>query len=243
MGLIRLQKFLAQCGIGSRRSCEMHIEKGRVRVDGKIVTKLGTRIDPEKQSVYFDDALVFPKPIEWIMLYKPPQYLSSAKDPSGKQSFLSLLPKDKRHLFAVGRLDFLSEGLLLITNEGAVANKLIHPRYEIEKEYLVRTIDEISNEQMNLMKKGFIIDNEKLSVISIKLVQKDTKKSFFDYKISISEGKNRHIRKMLAHQHIRIRSLKRVRIGPIHLNDLSCGKWRYLTEDERKLLYKVTNKS
>ena len=239
MGQIRLQKYLAQCGIGSRRACETYIEEGRIQIDGKIVTKQGMKIDPDLQSVCFDNNIISPKPIEWIMLNKPPQYLSSAKDPSGKESFLSLLPENKRHLFAVGRLDYLSEGLLLITNEGGTANKIIHPRYEIEKEYLVCTLDELSKEQMELMRKGIVVNNERLSVKSIKNLEND-RNSFFNYTIILSEGKNRHIRKMLANQQIRIRSLKRIRIGQIHLKDLSSGKWRYLTEDERKLLNDMT---
>lgn len=239
---MRLQKYLAKCGIGSRRTCESYIDQGRVSVDGKTVTTQGLIIDPSTQVIRFDNIIVTPKPIEWIMLYKPPEYLSTAKDPSGKPVFLELLPSNKHHLFAVGRLDFLSEGLLLVTNEGDIANKLIHPRYEIEKEYLVTTIDKISNEQFRVMKQGFLIDNECLSVKSIRLYRNNEEKRIWEYAIVITEGKNRHIRRMLDHLSIRIKRLKRIRLGPLTLCNLNSGEWRFLSKDEISQLHRFVNK-
>jgi len=239
MALIRLQKYLAQCGLGSRRTCEKYIEQKRVTIDGQLVTEQGISINPDTQIVRLDDIVVIPKPIEWLMLNKPPQYLSTAKDPSGKPTFLDLLPADKHHLFAVGRLDYLSEGLLLITNEGDIAHKLIHPRYEIEKEYLVRTADKISTHQFNQMKQGLPVDNDVLSVRSIHCRQDPTMESYWEYTIIITEGKNRHIRRMLGHLNIRIKMLKRIRTGPIQLNDLPKGKWRYLTQQEISLIQEI----
>jgi 23S rRNA pseudouridine2605 synthase len=239
MTMIRLQKYLAQCGLGSRRSCEKYIEQKRVTIDGKIVTEQGVSIDPDAQIVRLDDTIVFPKPIEWLMLNKPPQYLSTSKDPSKKPTFLKLIPSEKHHLFAVGRLDYLSEGLLLITNEGDIAQKLIHPRYEIEKEYLVRTADQISQDCFLQMKKGLCVDKEVLSVKSIHCTQNYKKDSYWEYAIIIAEGKNRHIRRMLSQLSIRIKTLKRIRIGPIRLHDLPTGKWRYLTKQEIKLIRNI----
>ncbi len=239
MTLIRLQKYLAQCGLGSRRTCEKYIEQKRVTIDGQLVTEQGISIDPDTQIVRLDDTIVLPKPIEWLMLNKPPQYLSTAKDPSGKPTFLELLPKDKHHLFAVGRLDFLSEGLLLITNEGDISHKLIHPKYEIEKEYLVKTPDKISKEQFNQMKKGLPIDKDVLTVKSIHRTQDHQDKPYLEYTIVITEGKNRHIRRMLDYLDIRIKTLKRIRTGPIKLKDLEKGKWRYLTQKEISLIRNI----
>ena len=232
MSSIRLQKYLAQCGVGSRRTCETYIAQGRVKIDGNVVITLGTKIDPSHQHIMFDDKEVHPKPITWIMLNKPPGYLSTAKDPSDKPTFLDLLPKDKHHLFAVGRLDFLSEGLLLITNDGYRANNLIHPRYEIEKEYWVITPDKINNEQLNQLKNGFIIHHDFLKVEQIHPINDVSKKNQLTYSIIIKEGKNRHIRRMLDYIRIRIKKLKRVRIGPINLTNLPIGEWRYLSPDE-----------
>lgn len=237
MDSIRLQKYLAKCGLGSRRTCESYIEQGRVTVDGKKVTMMGTTIDPTRQVVRFDNTIVTPKPLEWIMLYKPPQYLSTSKDQGGKRSFLDLLPEEKNHLFAVGRLDFLSEGLLLITNDGDTANKLIHPRYEIEKEYLVQTADEITAIQQKKMQQGFITHNDFLSVRSISCVREYDRNYHFEYSIVITEGKNRHIRKMLNHLNIRIKRLKRIRIGPLLLTNIDVGRWRHLTTRELTMLY------
>ena len=237
MSSIRLQKYLAQCGVGSRRTCESYIAQGRVKIDGKVCTILGTKIDPSHQNIMFDEEEVRPKPIVWIMLNKPPGYLSTAKDPSGKPTFLELLPKDKHHLFAVGRLDFLSEGLLLITNDGTRANKLIHPRYEIEKEYLVITPDKITAEQLNQLKNGFTIQVDFLKVERIHQINDFNMKDQWMYSIIIKEGKNRHIRRMLDHIHIRIKKLKRVRIGPIDLTNVSVGKWRYLTDEELQKIH------
>lgn len=232
MSSIRLQKYLAQCGVGSRRTCETYIAQGRVKIDGNVITTLGTKIDPSHQNIMFDEEEVHPKPITWIMLNKPPGYLSTAKDPSGKPTFLELLPKDKHHLFAVGRLDFLSEGLLLITNDGYRANKIIHPRYEIEKEYLVITPDKINTDQLNRLKNGFPIQHDFLKVERIHQINDFNMKNQRMYSIIIKEGKNRHIRRMLDYINIRIKKLKRVRIGPINLADVSSGEWRNLTKDE-----------
>lgn len=239
--VMRLQKYLAKCGLGSRRTCETFIDQGRVSVDGKKITSQGVTIDTQKQVVRFDDAIVTPKPIEWIMLYKPPQYLSTAKDPSQKTVFLRLLPKEKHHLFAVGRLDYLSEGLLLVTNDGDTANKLIHPRYEIEKEYEVTTVDELSLDQLDKMKKGFSIKQDFLSVKSIQCIEENEKKKLWKYSIVITEGKNRHIRKMLSYLNVRLKKLKRIRMGPIQLTNIDMGKWRYLTEKEVDKIHDFVN--
>ena len=237
--MIRLQKYMAQCGLGSRRTCEKYIEQKRVTVNGQLITEQGISIEPDTQIVRLDGTIVNPKPIEWLMLNKPPQYLSTAKDPSEKPTFLELIPSEKHHLFAIGRLDYLSEGLLLITNEGDIAHKLIHPRYEIEKEYMVRTADKISQNQFLQMKKGLPIDRDVLSVKSIHSTKGHKTDSYWEYVIIITEGKNRHIRRMLSHLNIRIKTLKRIRTGPIRLNDLPTGKWRDLTRKEISLIRNI----
>lgn len=240
MGLMRLQKYLAKCGLGSRRTCETFIEQGRITIDGKKVKSQGMTVDPLLHVIRFDNHIVTPKPLEWIMLYKPPQYLSTVRDPSGKPPFLDLLPEGKHHLFAVGRLDFLSEGLLLITNDGDTANNLTHPRYEIEKEYLVTTADKISVDQLEQLKKGFVVRDDFLSFKSISCNSQDETHQLWEYSIVITEGKNRHIRKMLGKMNIRIKKLRRIRIGPVRLTNVSMGQWRYLTKEEIKKIKDIS---
>ena len=136
---IRLQKYLADCGIASRRTCEKYIQQGKIIVNNTVIKELGTKINPVKDTVFFENSIVNPQKKNWIMLNKPPKVICSSLDPKKRSSFLHLLPIDIGRVFAVGRLDYMSEGLLLITNDGKLANKIIHPRYEIKKKYEVKT--------------------------------------------------------------------------------------------------------
>jgi 23S rRNA pseudouridine2605 synthase len=229
---VRLQKYLAECGIGSRRTCEKYIQQGNIQVNGEVITRLGTKIDPDIDKIYFNNNLVLPEEKKWIMLNKPPKIICSSNDPKKKASFLNLLPNNIGRVFAVGRLDFMSEGLLLVTNDGDLANKIIHPRYEIQKIYEVKTLEEITADKRNQMIKGIYHNSEKLKVLYIKQKQMNT--SGYCYDITLCEGKNRHIRRMLAALEIHIISLKRIQIGSLSIGNLRTGEWRYLTDNELK---------
>jgi 23S rRNA pseudouridine2605 synthase len=237
---MRLQKYLASCGIGSRRTCETYITQGRIRVDGITVTELGTKIDAKNNRITFDNEPVRLEEKKWILLNKPPRYLCTMKDSKNRPIFSDLLPKDLGRLYPVGRLDYMSEGLLLVTNDGELAYRITHPRYEIDKTYLVTTTKSIEKEQMELMKKGVINDEELLRVRSILLANKTEK--HFIYEIILKEGRYRHIRRVLKTFHIPIVRLKRTRIGPIALDETTKGTWRYLTNEEITLLKNATLK-
>lgn len=235
---IRLQTYLASCGIGSRRTCESYIDEKRIAVDGIIIKEQGLKIDPQKQKITFDGKNITPQKKQWILLNKPPKYICSSKDQGDKQSFLRLLPKEIERVFAVGRLDYLSEGLLLVTNDGTLANKIIHPRYEIKKKYQIITKQQITNDQQKLMLQGIQSNNELLKILAIKEMKKPNE-SKYCYEIILGEGRNRHIRRMLSELSIPLSTLKRIQIGPISLGLLKKGEWRYLTSEEMEQLHKL----
>jgi 23S rRNA pseudouridine2605 synthase len=231
MKLVRLQKFLANCGIGSRRKCEQFISEGRIIVDWQVVKEQGLKIDPIKNIVTFDGRKLEPEKKLWIMLNKPPKYICSNQDPSGKPSFLELLPNNLGRMYAVGRLDYMSEGLLLMTNDGDVVYRLTHPKYEIQKVYDVKTVEKLKQNQINQILKGIKSENEILRIIKINVKENSCL-------ITLAEGKNRHIRRIMSELGIHILKLKRVAIGPLEIGTLEKGKWRFLTDEEIYLLKK-----
>jgi 23S rRNA pseudouridine2605 synthase len=237
---VRLQKYLADCGIASRRRCEKYILQGKVRVNESIIKELGAKIKPCIDTVLFEGKEIRPKKKIWIMLNKPPKVICSSNDPRKKSSFLHLLPNDLGRVFAVGRLDYMSEGLLLITNDGKLANNIIHPRYEIQKKYEVKTCENISFQQQNQMINGIWDKNELLKIIAIK--KKENVSSGSCYEITLGEGKNRHIRRMLASLNIHIVYLKRTQIGPLRLGSLKLGCWCYLKKQEIEKLANAVKK-
>jgi 23S rRNA pseudouridine2605 synthase len=232
---MRLHKYLAACGIGSRRTCENYITQRRVAIDGITVTELGTKIDPENNTVTFDGKeVILPQECYWIMMNKPPKYICSVKDPQHRPSCLDLLPPNLGRIYPVGRLDFMSEGLLLITNDGELANKVAHPRYEIQKTYEVQTVETLTPEQMHQMEQGLDCKGEHLRVLAI--TQNKNRRNHPSYLITLGEGRHRHIRRMLAALQIHIVTLKRIAIGPLHVGRLKQGEWRFLTPKELKAL-------
>ncbi|OYT29336.1 pseudouridine synthase [Thermoplasmatales archaeon ex4572_165] len=238
---VRLQKYLAQCGLGSRRTCESYIEKGRIKVDDVTIKEQGTQIDPNIQTIKFDEMIVTPKQKIWIFLNKPPEYICSSKDPKKRKTFLDLLPKEIERVFCIGRLDYMSEGLLIITNDGDAANKIIHPRYEIKKIYEVTTYEPLTKKQMEHMEQGIKLKEEILKVMKIK--KNNMKNQHYCYEIILTEGKTRHIRRMLAELNIHIVSLKRTQIGPILLGSINPGEWRYATKKELQKIEKHVKSS
>ena len=238
MTQIRLQKYLAHCGIGSRRTCETYIVQGRIRVDGIVTKELGVKVDPEVNIITFDKKMVKPEEKQWILLNKPPRYLCTMKDAKNRPLFLDLLPKNLGRLYPVGRLDYMSEGLLLVTNDGELAHKLTHPRYEITKTYEVTTFEPLSSLQMKQIRQGILCDGELLTVQSI--THKNTEKTRHVYTIVLKEGRYRHIRRILKTLNIHIVRLKRTAMGPISCRNLQTGKWRFLSKQEINLLKQKT---
>lgn len=227
---VRLQKYLASCGLGSRRACERLIGQGNVCVDGQRVSLQGVTIDPEKSRVTVNGKRVCPERLCYLLLNKPRSYLCTANDPEGRDTFHALLPGDLPRVFSVGRLDYDSEGLLLVTNDGEWANRVLHPRHAVVKVYRVWTDRALSAAELRAAKQGVTVDGERLAVQSIRLKSRDGHRAL--YEIHLQEGRNRHIRRLLAAFEVRAMRLQRIRVGPLTLGNLKPGSYRRLTSDE-----------
>lgn len=226
---MRLQKYMADCGVASRRACEQLILEGRVTVNGQTVTELGTKVSQD-DKVTFDGKLL--KPVQkrvYIMLYKPDKVMSTVSDPEGRTTVLDLV-NEKTRLYPVGRLDYHTEGLILLVNDGDVAYHLTHPKFEIEKEYLVTIQGEISREEVLKLQGGVVIDGQKTAPAKVTVTE------ITDHTTSLSviihEGRNRQVRKMFEAINKKVIRLTRFRHGDLVLTGLKPGSWRYLTENE-----------
>ena len=230
---MRLQKYLADCGVASRRASEQLILEGRVSVNGETVTQLGTQVE-EGDKVVFDGRLLKPtnKKI-YIMLYKPDKVVSTVSDPEGRKTVMDLVDVKER-LYPVGRLDYHTEGLLLLVNDGDAAYHLTHPKFEIEKEYLCVIAGQISREEVLKLQSGVIIDGEKTAPAKVKVVE------ITDHTTSLSviihEGRNRQVRKMMEAVNKEVLHLTRMRHGELLLTGLKPGQWRSLTKEEIEYL-------
>ena len=237
----RLQKYLAGAGIASRRKCEELILQGQVRVNNSVVTKLGTKVDPQKDIVEVKGKLVKYKEIKqysYILLNKPKGYLTSLSDPFGRPTVLDLLKGVKERVYPVGRLDYNSEGLLILTNDGELTNALTHPSKEVEKVYIVKLKGIPSSENLKILSKGVTLKNNyKLSPCSIYLLNTINGNAIL--KIKIKEGKKRQIRKMAEYIRHFVLELRRIRTGPISLKGVKPGEYRYLNKEEIKNLKKI----
>ncbi len=235
---MRLNKFLASCGISSRRKCDELIFSGKVKVNGEIIKTPAFKIDPDKDEVSVNENFVkLPKKI-YIALNKPEGVLCSLKDDFGRTLIIDLLPEIKERIFPVGRLDFNSEGLILLTNDGELSNRLIHPKYKVEKTYHVLIKGNIDEDSLEKLSKGIELDGKKTQPSKIKILDMGKKTTFIE--IKIKEGKKRQIRRMLKEVGYEVKKLRRVKFGPIKLGRLKKGEWRYLTKKEVENLYKIT---
>src|SRR6478736_5507093 len=225
----RLQKVLAAAGVGSRRQCEEFITSGRVEIDRQVVTKLGTCVDPVAQEIRVDgEAIKRPNKL-YFAVNKPIGVVTTNFDPSGRPRVIDLVPTEER-VFAVGRLDRSSEGLILVTNDGEFANRLTHPRYGVEKTYLVRVAGAPDQRQLARLKKGVHLAEGFARAQSI-VVKKQHGLST-DLIIVLNEGRNREIRRLLARVGHKVLALKRIAVGHVRLGDLPVGAWRRLMPDE-----------
>ncbi len=232
-GLQRLQRVMASAGIGSRRECEIIIQEGRVEVDGQIVVTLGTKVDPAKQTIFVDGEPVVAEKLQYFMLNKPPGVVSTSDDPAGRARVIDLIKTDQR-VYNVGRLDQSSEGLILVTNDGDLANQLTHPRFGVEKKYHVQVAGVPTGEQLKSLEEGVYIAEGKAKATSVRYLRKVKTSSWIE--IVLAEGRNREIRRMLASIGHKVRTLKRVSIGPLKMGDLPLGAHRPLTVYEVKQL-------
>ncbi len=228
----RLNKFLASCGVASRRGADKLIEEGKVKVNGKTVTELGTCINPSNDSVTVDGIKVKPvSEYSYIMLYKPKGCITTVSDEKGRKTVYDYLEDVKiPHLVPVGRLDYDTEGLLILTNDGDLTYSLTHPSHEVEKTYLVKVNGEMPEHKLAQLRKGVIIDGEKTNRSRVKLLE--YKDGISRLRVTITEGRNRQIRKMFEAVEREVIFLKRIAVGDLKLGGLGRGAYRYLTDGE-----------
>ena len=235
---IRLQKYLADAGIASRRKSEELILAGRISVNGDIVTELGVKVDDKKDKVTFDgNPVSIDSKLVYIMLNKPVGYVTTVKDQFNRPAVVDLLKGVKERVFPVGRLDYDTSGLLLLTNDGDLTFKLTHPKHNVEKTYRAKVFGTPTTIEMSMFRRGLVIEGKKTAPAKISIVESQTKMCVVD--ISITEGRNRQVRKMCSAIKHPVSTLKRTAIGEIELGDLSIGKFRYLTDKEVKYLKKL----
>jgi pseudouridine synthase len=228
--MIRLNKYLAAAGIASRRKCDDYILEGRVKVNGVVVSQLGSKINEDIDRVIVDDEPVQPEIDQtYIILNKPKGVVTTADDPFERNTVLDLIPI-KQRIFPVGRLDYDTTGLLLLTNDGPLTNKLIHPRYKIEKIYLVLLDKIIRPVSLYHLKKGIDLDGKKTAPCKISEIRIIDNCSFLE--MVLYEGRNRQIRRMFEAEGYEVVELDRIAFGPLTLTGLSRGSWRYLKKNE-----------
>lgn len=231
----RLQKILSSAGITSRRSAEVMITDGRVAVNGQVVTELGSKADPETDKITLDGKPVsVAKKRIYLLLNKPSGYVTTMSDPGGRPVVTELLKDIPERLYPVGRLDFNTEGLLLLTNDGEWANRLAHPSHEVEKEYLVKIRGALSNDKISLLSNGIKLDDGMTAPAKVSIIRVLEKNVWFT--LTIHEGRYRQVRRMCEALELPLVKLKRVRYGNIILGDLKSGEYRILDPAEAKIL-------
>ena len=224
---VRLNKFLAQAGVSSRREADKMIAEGRVRVNGQIVQTLGQKIDDVKDQVEVNGKRIkIERALLYILLNKPLGYLVTRKDPFQRPTVMDLIPLSKRHIFPVGRLDIDSEGLLLLTNDGELANRLLHPRYEIKKIYEVSVKGVLDPSCLSRLEKGIYLDGKKTAPAKVSQLSPGPRKSLL--RIEIYEGRKREVRRMMEAFGLKVLGLKRVKFAGLTLTTLKPGEWRNL---------------
>ena len=232
----RLQKYLAECGIASRRKCEEYILQGKVQVNGKTITELGVKANPEKDKITFEGKNVKQEERKvYILLNKPIGYVTTSDEQFGRDKVLDLV-KVRERVVPVGRLDMYTSGALILTNDGDFVYKVTHPKHEITKTYTVTVKGIIKNEEVEQLRKGVKIDDYTTRPAKVKILKTDEEKDISRLEITIHEGKNRQVRRMCESVGRRVIALHRSKIGNIGVKDIELGKWRYLKDFEVKTL-------
>ena len=239
MEKIRLQKFIADAGLMSRRAAEDEIERGNVSVNGHVAT-IGMKINPASDIVTYKGKKIKYERREhtYLMLNKPRGYLSSTTDDRGRKCVTDLLDGVSARVYPVGRLDMISEGMILLTDDGELKNRLTHPSHQIGKVYRVKVGGSVSDEQMEILTSPLVIDGYKIKPVEVNISSEDESGTVL--KMTLFEGRNRQIRKMCEEAGLTVKRLSRVSIGNLKLDGLPVGKWRYLEDSEVEYLYKAT---
>jgi pseudouridine synthase len=232
--MVRLQKYLAEAGVASRRAGEQIILAGRVAVNGQTVQELGAKVDPAHDHVTVDGQPVRAKRKIYLALNKPRGLVCSRKDELDRPTIYELLPKEWGHLHSVGRLDYNSEGLIFLTNDGEFSLRLTHPRYGVHKKYVATVEGRVEEEMLRRFTRGLSYEGEKFKAEKARLVSASPSQSVVE--LDLAEGKYREVRRLFESQGRTVKRLQRVQIGKIKLGELRPGKWRALTEAEIKSL-------
>ncbi|MBS5981601.1 MAG: rRNA pseudouridine synthase [Clostridium butyricum] len=232
----RLQKYMASCGIASRRKCEELILLGKVKVNGNVIEELGFKVNPLKDIVEYDGRVITKEEKKvYIMLNKPEDVITSVKDEKDRKTVIDIVKVNER-IFPIGRLDYDSSGLILLTNDGELYNKIIHPRVELDKKYVAVVKGEVSLDDKEKFESGIDIGGYITAPAKLKMLEYSHRKDLSTIEVCIHEGKNRQIRKMCSAINHEVISLKRVSIGNIRLGQLKKGEYRYLNDEEMKYL-------
>lgn len=232
---MRLQKYMASCGVASRRTAEKMIAEGRVSVNGETVTEMGVQVE-DGDTVRLDGQVIRPEEIKkYVMYHKPAGEVTTVSDPEGRKCVLDHFRDYPVRLYPVGRLDYDSEGLLLLTNDGALTERLLHPSHQVDKTYLARVTGTVTPEELQRLRRGILLDDHRTAPAKARLLKQETFAS--QVLVTIHEGRNRQVRRMFEETGHQVMQLRRVRFGPLELGELRRGEWRELTEEEiRKLM-------
>ena len=232
---MRLQKYMASCGVASRRTAEKMIAEGRVSVNGETVTEMGVQVE-DGDTVRLDGQVIRPEEIKkYVMYHKPAGEVTTVSDPEGRKCVLDHFRDYPVRLYPVGRLDYDSEGLLLLTNDGALTERLLHPSHQVDKTYLARVTGSVSLETVRLLRHGVMLDDHPTAPAKVRIVKQETFATVV--LVTIHEGRNRQVRRMFEAAGHQVLQLRRVRFGPLELGDLPRGHWRELSAPEiRKLM-------
>ena len=236
----RLQKYLSSCGVASRRKSEELILKGHVRVNDEIVSELGFKVS-EKDKVYVDDVLIKRSDKLYFLLYKPEKIICSVSDEKGRTTVVDLIDTEEK-IFPVGRLDYDTSGLLLLTNDGELSNKLTHPSGHVPKTYSVKAEGIVTMEELRTLEKGVILDGVKTKRAHAKIVRTDKKNNKTYIELTITEGRNHQVKNMFDYINHKVLKLKRISYSFLNLSGLSTGEYRTLSIKEVRQLYNIANK-
>ena len=239
---MRVQKFLSKAGVCSRRKGEKHMLAGRVKINGEVCRELGTKVDPTTDVIEFDDDVVtLPETFIYVLLNKPTQYITSLDDPKGRPTVVDLLPENMPRIWPVGRLDWDSEGLLIMTNDGKLTNLITHPSHEISKTYAVKVRGLLANDspKLHTLREGINLDGYRTAPARVHVTRDNGRNTWLE--MTIKEGKNRQIRRMFDAIGHGVMTLRRIAIGNIHIKGLSSGSHRPMTHDEISDLYDIVD--
>ncbi|MCT4643166.1 MAG: rRNA pseudouridine synthase [Bacteriovoracaceae bacterium] len=238
--LVRLQKYIADCGVTSRRKAEELIENGHVKVNQKKITELGTKVNPEEDSVMVKGQIIDVLSVDhmYLVLNKPRGCVTTVSDPEGRKTVMDYVGGVKARVFPVGRLDYQSEGLLMLTNDGDLANMVMHPKYEVVKTYEVKVFGKINADILKKLRSGITDKGETLKPLSVRVVEQLPNKTWIEFRLN--EGKNREIRRICEACGLTIDKLRRVAIGALAIDGIAPGTWSYITKAELLKLLGIT---